>query len=143
MKLPRNARILRGQLDAAPYASVFFLLLNFIVMASLVYTPGVQVPLTLPVADGLPGTDRPIVSVAVEKNGQLYFQNQRVTENEFTNRLFQLTQKSSAVPTLVVQADKDVRLETLIRLRMLARAVGVQEIVEATLPRPFTSPTSP
>ena len=140
MKLPRNARILRGQLDAAPYASVFFLLLNFIVMASLVYTPGVQVPLTLPVADGLPGTDRPTVAVAVESNGQLYFQNQRVTETEFTNRLSQLVRKSSEMPTLVVQADKDVRLETLIRLRMLARAVGVQQMEEATLPRPFSSP---
>jgi len=143
MKLPRNARILRGQLDAAPYASVFFLLLNFIVLASLVYTPGVQVPLNLPVADGLPGTDRPTVAVAVESNGQLYFQNQRVSETEFTNRLSQLTRKSSEMPTLVVQADKDVRLETLIHLRMLARAVGVQDMVEATLPRPFSSPTSP
>jgi len=143
MKLPRNARILRGQLDAAPYASVFFLLLNFIVMASLVYTPGVQVPLNLPVADGLPGTDRPTVAVAVESNGQLYFQNQRVTETEFTNRLSQFARKSSEMPTLVVQADKDVRLETSIRLRMLARAVGVQQMVEATLPRPFSSQTSP
>ncbi len=143
MKLPRNARILRGQLDAAPYASVFFLLLNFVVLASLVYTPGVQVPLRLPVADGLPGTDHPAIAVAVESNGQLYFQNQRVTENEFTNRLTQLTRKTGQPLTLVVQADKDVRLDTLIHLRVVARDAGVQEVLEATLPRPFASPESP
>ena len=45
MKFPRNARITRGLQDAAPYASVFFLLVLFVMLGSLVYTPGVQVPL--------------------------------------------------------------------------------------------------
>ena len=35
MKFPRNARMLKGHLDFAPFASVFFCLLIFVVTASL------------------------------------------------------------------------------------------------------------
>jgi hypothetical protein len=41
MKFPRNARIFRGQLDAAPFAIVFSCLLLFLLLSSLLYTPGV------------------------------------------------------------------------------------------------------
>ena len=45
MKFPRNARISRGHLDAAPFAGVLFCLLIFLLLASLVYTPGVLINL--------------------------------------------------------------------------------------------------
>ena len=42
MRFPRNAKIFRGQLDAAPLAGVFFLLLIFFLLSSrLAFTPGV------------------------------------------------------------------------------------------------------
>ena len=40
MKFPRNARILRSQLDAAPFAAVFFLLVIFMMLGSLVLYAG-------------------------------------------------------------------------------------------------------
>jgi biopolymer transport protein ExbD len=73
MKFPRNARIFRGQLDAAPFATVFFLLVIFLMLGSLVYTPGVR--LNLPTGENLPGTDRPSVAVAMDANGRLYYEN--------------------------------------------------------------------
>src|SRR5512138_2187267 len=78
MKFPRNARIFRGQLDAAPLALVFFLLVIFLMLGSLVYTPGVR--LQLPVTEGLPGMDRPSVSVAIDASGRVYYQNQVVAK---------------------------------------------------------------
>jgi biopolymer transport protein ExbD len=56
MKFPRNARIFSSQLDAAPFATVAFLLVIFMMLGSLVYTPGVHIQ--LPVAEGLAGTDK-------------------------------------------------------------------------------------
>jgi len=51
MKFPRQAKIFRGQLlDAAPVAGVAFLLLIFIQLGSLLYTPGVLVQLKNPAA---------------------------------------------------------------------------------------------
>jgi len=79
MKFPRNARIFRGQLDAAPFAAVLFLLVIFLMLGSLVYTPGV--PLQLPVANDLPGTDKPTIAVAIDGNGRLFFENQGIEEN--------------------------------------------------------------
>src|SRR5262245_19931708 len=85
MKFPRNARIFRGQLDVAPFAAVFFLLVIFLMLSSLVYTPGVR--LELPVADNLPGTDKPTVAVAIDKNGRLYFENKWIEQSELSERL--------------------------------------------------------
>src|SRR5512138_2901778 len=112
MKFPRNARIFRGQLDAAPLALVFFLLVIFLMLGSLVYTPGVR--LQLPVTDGLPGMDRPSVSVAIDAKGRLYYQNQPVDGDALRERLKDAAANSSEPLTLVIQADKDVTYEMLV-----------------------------
>jgi biopolymer transport protein TolR len=151
MKFPRNARIFRGQLDAAPVASVFFLLVIFVMLGTMVYTPGVRVPIELPsspdanAANALPGTDRPTVSIALDAEGQFYLENQRVSETALTNRLQQLAKKSPQPLTLIVQADKHVTEEMLVHLAQLCRGAGIQELLLATLPRAFSSdaPKSP
>jgi biopolymer transport protein ExbD len=142
MKFPRNARIFRGQLDAAPFAAVFFLLLIFMMLGSLVYTPGARLQLQLPRADGLPGTDKPTVSVAVDGDGRLYYENQWIEENDLRGRLREAAKKSPEPLTLVVQADKSVSYETCLRLALLARDAGIAEALLATLPRAYAAPVS-
>src|ERR1039458_5182540 len=116
MKFPRNARILRSQLDAAPFAAVFFLLVMFMMLGSLIYTPGARVELQLPRANGLPGTDKPSVYVAVDADGRLYYENQWIEEKALRGRLQAAARKTSEPLTLVVQADKSVSYERLMRL---------------------------
>ena len=134
MKFPRNARIFRAQLDVAPFASVLFLL--FMMLGLFVYTPGVR--LQLPVADDLPGTDRPTVAVAVDANGQLYFENQSIGESQLRDRLRQSAKASKEPLVLLVKADKAASQEALIRLSLLAREAGIAEGWLATAPRPFS-----
>jgi biopolymer transport protein ExbD len=137
MKFPRNARILRNQLDAAPFATVFFLLVIFLLLGTLVYTPGVR--LQLPVADNLPGTDRPTVAVAIDINGRLYFENQPVETNQLLARLKAV--RTTAGPlALVIQADQGVSYDKLVRLTLLAREAGIAEAWLASLPRPLAAP---
>jgi biopolymer transport protein ExbD len=140
MKFPRNARIFRGQLDAAPFAAVFFLLVIFLMLGSLLYTPGVR--LQLPMADDLPGTDKPTISVAVDAGGHFYFDNQLVQESQLTSRLKQAVAASPVPLTLVIHADRAVTTEMLVRLEMLARSAGMTNGLLATLPRavPTRSP---
>jgi biopolymer transport protein ExbD len=135
MKFARNARIFRGRLDATPIASVFFLLAIFILLGSLLYTPGIRVGVELPRADDLPGTDRPTLSVAMDKDGRYYFDNQQVGEQELTNRLHAAAQQSSEPLTLVIHADKQAAYEKVICLAMLARDAGIPDTLLATLPR--------
>ena len=132
MKFPRNARIFRGRLDA-PFAAVFFLLAIFLLLTSLVYTPGVR--LELPVASDLPGTDRSTVAVAIDAHGQLYFENQSIEEEALRIRLRRRAAVSPEM-VLVVQADKRVTYERLIRLAMIARDAGISRSWLATLPNP-------
>ena len=138
MRFPRNARIFRGQLDFTPFASVFFLLVIFVMLGGLVYTPGVRVQ--LPVADDLPGTDQPTVTVAVDASGRLFFRNQLIEAGQLQARLREEVERSGQTLTLVVQADKDLTQDKLERLLSLARGAGIQEAWLARLPRLVTSP---
>jgi len=133
MKFPRNARIFSSQLDAAPFAIVAFLLVIFMMLGSLVYTPGVHIQ--LPVAEGLAGTDKQPIYVAVDANGRLYFENQGIEENELRTRLRKAVKDSTEPLALVVHADKAITLEISTRLTMLAQQIGISELVWATLPR--------
>jgi biopolymer transport protein ExbD len=127
--------MLRGQLDAAPFVMVFFLVLIFVLLGNQVYTPGVQV--RLPVTDNLPGSDNPSVSVAVDPQGRFYFENQLMSENELSQQLRGLVASTPDL-ILIVHADRDVSYDTLVQLTQLARKAGIQEALLATMPRLFS-----
>jgi biopolymer transport protein ExbD len=137
VKFPRNARIFRGQLDAAPFAAVFFLLVILLMLSSLVYTPG-GVPLRLPFASDLPGVGQQPIAVAVDANGRLYFENQPVQTNQLRERLQRVAKASPEPPTLLVQADQAVTIEMMMRLTMVARDAGITNLLVAALQRPLS-----
>ncbi len=133
MRFPRTKKMFRGQLDAAPFAGVFFLLVIFLALnSSLVFTPGV--PIRLPMADDLPGTDSATVVVAIDAGGQLFFENPATDEKRLQQRLTDEVKSSREPLTLVVQADKDVKHETLVRVSLLARQAGFKDAPLATRP---------
>src|SRR6266850_1053638 len=141
MKFPRNARIFRGHLEIAPFASVFFLLVIFISLSSLMYTPGVKIQ--LPTADNLPGIDKPSVSVAIDSNGRLYYANKSIVEADLKNELKNELRKTAGKPlVLIVHADQQVTYKMLLGLTLLARDAGISEALLATLPNPAAPPTT-
>jgi biopolymer transport protein ExbD len=141
MKFPRNARLLRSPFDMASFAAVFFLLVIFMVLGGLVYTPGVRIE--PPPADGLPGTDQPTVAVAVDARGRYYFANQIVGEEQLKDDLRDAIKKSREPLTLVIHADKAVNYDQLIHLTILAREAGIHNALGATLPRIINAPAKP
>lgn len=147
MRFQRQARIFRGQLDVAPYAGVLFLLVLFLLLhSSLVFRPGVRIE--LPQADEVPGPDRPALLLAVDANGQVYFENQIVQERQLQARLNTAVRQARHPMILVLQADGRVSQNQLVRLGEMARAAGIQEVWLATRPRRFepaatTAPAKP
>jgi biopolymer transport protein ExbD len=141
MKFPRNARLLRSSFDMAPFAAVLFLLVIFLMLGAFLPTSGL--PLRLPVANDLPGTDQPTVAVAVDARGRFYFANQIVAEDKLKSALKAAAQKSRTPLTLVIHADKTVTYDRLIHLALLARDAGIQNALLATLPRVVTTPAAP
>jgi biopolymer transport protein ExbD len=141
MKFPRNAKIFRGQLDAAPFIGVFFLLVIFLVLASLVYTPGVEMKIRLPETSAEPvGVAGPTLAVAVTAGGQLFYKNQLIQKRDLQARLREVSRRSPEPVTLVIQADKTITLEALLELRQLAADAGIKTIAPEVLPRVFDSP---
>jgi biopolymer transport protein ExbD len=140
MKFPRNARIFRGHLEVAPFAAVFFLLVIFISLSSLMYTPGVSIQ--LPAADNLPGTDKPSVSVGMDRNGGLYYENKWVTEKDLKARLRRAVSDAGPSLVLIVHADEAVTYKMLVNLTLAARDAGISEALLATLPGPVNSPAA-
>jgi biopolymer transport protein ExbD len=139
MKFPRNTRLQRSPFDVAPFAAVFFLLVIFLMLATLLPTPGLQLPL----ADNLPGTDKPTVALAVDAGGRLYFANQVISETQLTSALRAAAGRAPGPLTLVINADKTVTYEQLVHLTSLARGAGIQTALLATLPRAITAPGKP
>jgi biopolymer transport protein ExbD len=93
MRFPRQAKIFRGQLDAAPVAGVLFLLLIFLQISSLLYTPGVLVNLHNPAA-----------TIRIAKDGRIQFDTNFFTAAQ-TNELRAALQNSAAGPPFDLQAD--------------------------------------
>jgi biopolymer transport protein ExbD len=137
MKFPRNARIFRGHLEIAPFASVFFLLVIFISLSSLMYTPGVKIQ--LPRANDLPGLDKPSISVAVAADGRLFYANTNIAERNFRAELTNQVRKAAGKPlVLVLHADQHATYDTLLGVTIAARDAGITEALLATLPNPAT-----
>src|SRR6185503_3035840 len=133
MRFPHNSKIYRGQIDAAPFLGVFFLLIIFLLLnSSLVFTPGV--PITLPEGVNLPCTDKPTAVVAIDPSGHYYFENQLCDEARLKERLQNAVQRSAEPVTLVVQADKNAKVETLARLGMMANSLGIRQVLQAVRP---------
>ena len=139
MRFPRNVRIIRGQFDVAAFAGVLFLLVIFLLLqSSIVFTPGV--PIRLPETTDLPGTTNLTVTVAVDAQGQFYFENQLATESRLKEKLSSAVSRAKEPITLVVQADRAVTHDVLVRLGLLAREAGMGEALLAVKPHPWPAP---
>ena len=144
MKFPQHTRIFRGQLDMAAFAGVFLLLTLFLLLhTSLVFIPGVNV--RLPESAALPGTLNRTVFVTVDWNGQVYFEDQVISDNDLKERLRTAVGRAKEPVTLVLLADKDTRYDVIVRLGLLARETGIREMLQATRPEtvPVAAPAAP
>jgi len=141
MKFPRHSRLLRGPFDMAPYVTVLFLLVIFLMLGGLVYTPGMLIQ--PPLADDLPGTDKPTVAVALDAGGRYYFANQIIAESKLKSVLKTTADKSHEPLTLVIHANKTVTYDQLVHLVLLARDAGITNALLATLSRTVNEPTEP
>jgi len=133
MRFPHNTRIFRGQLDAAPFVGVFFLLVIFLLLNSaLVFAPGV--PIRLPEGSNLPGLDRPSLTVAVDQSGNYYFNNQLCDEARLKERLQAAVEHNRQPLVLLLKMDKAASMDAFVRLSLLARSLGIREVFEAIQP---------
>ncbi len=124
MKFQRNLRIFRGQLDAAPIASVFFLLLFFVVLQSfLVYRPGVKIALA--------GDLNPHEQIVrVDARDRIAYKNLFFKEPEFGKRLRDEAARAKAPKLLSIRTEPGTRTELVHGIRALAAELNIPASVQ-------------
>jgi biopolymer transport protein ExbD len=122
MRFPRNATIFRGQLDVAAFAGLFFLLALFLLLASLIYTPGVSIDLTAP-GESV-GAALARKSINVTRTGEISYGEATYRLGDF-ERLRMELKKLPPEAALVVSADPSAPREIIVRLRGMARELGI------------------
>ncbi|MFT4690493.1 MAG: ExbD/TolR family protein [Verrucomicrobiia bacterium] len=144
MRYSRNAKIFRGQLDAAPFAGVFFSLLIFVMLNQMmVHTPGVKIDLAQ--ADNLPGIGEPSIAVAMGADGQFYFRNQTVSpaklKEELRAEVFRAKQQGRDL-SVIALIDGSLPSRALVMLAEISREAGVKQLLQATRPLGGTAPST-
>ena len=209
-----NIRPFHGRLDFAPFGGVLFLMLPLLLFhTSMVFKPGIEVDINLPVSSQRTGVGDPSLAVAVDANGILYFRGQTLRDQVFSlsvseaeenlplsellinrapdldsnivlrsieqgrvrvdgrlarlddqlkagqqvelelpstellrPRVIQAIEGGGKTPkevSLLIQADKAVRHEAIVRLCTLAGEIGVGHVLLASRPPDFSRPFEP
>ena len=103
--------------------------------------PGTRI--SLPVSPDQPGVNTPSVIVAVNANGQMFYENQLVQRDaDLEARLANAASAAREPLTLILRMDRAVAVETFVKLSDMARKAGFKQVVMATRPslRPVEAP---
>jgi biopolymer transport protein ExbD len=104
--------------------------------------PGMRIE--LPVSPDQAGVNMPSVIVAVNANGQVFFENQLVQKDaDLEARLTKAAAAAREPLTLTLRMDRAVAVETFVKLSDMARKAGFAQVVVGTRPtlRPVEAPT--
>ncbi len=88
----------------------------------------------LPEIDDLPGTTNASLVVAINLNGQVFFENQMVEAEVLRKKLVKAQASSREPLTLILQADRGVEYGNVLSLSVMARQAGFAEVLLATRP---------
>jgi biopolymer transport protein ExbD len=122
MRYPRNIKIFRGGVDAAPFAGLFFATVLFLVLLySHVFFPGV--PIELSDVEGPP--EASARTVAVLKNGNVRFLGETVDMAGFQSTLKEHMQKGDLPRRVVLESEPGVDEQLPKRVENLLRDAGL------------------
>lgn len=112
MKLTRTWQPHWALFGLVPFINVLFLVLVFFALSSrYVIQPGVAVTLPFSPFKLAPQRSPQVVSITSAPAPAIYFRDQRVTQEEFAQRLGELPVKER---TLIVRADRGTPYETVV-----------------------------
>jgi biopolymer transport protein ExbD len=122
MRYPRNVKIFRGGVDAAPFAGLFFATVLFMVLFySHVFFPGVPVAL----AGDDDAADLSERTVEVLKDRSVNFLGERHEANEFPQQLAERVRKGDLPERVVLQSEPGAPEASVSRVESLLKESGI------------------
>jgi biopolymer transport protein ExbD len=122
MRYARNAKIFRGQVDAAPFAGVFFLLLLFLLLFNThVFIPGVRVDL-----GGQPAPPELTARIVkVLRSGEINFEGSKYSYSQLQSELQERAQKGQVPARLIFDSEPGTPEELVNQVRDLVSGMGI------------------
>ncbi len=121
MRFPRNAKIFRGQIDAAPFAGLFFMLLLMLLLyGNSIFIPGIRVQLRDQTTPEL--EER---TLTVETSGRVTYMGERYEVERFEERL-RLQAQAGRLPGRVRYiVEPKASPELVTRVEQFTRELGI------------------
>ncbi len=137
----RTTRLLKGEAwDLAPFLCVLFPLAFFLLFQNTLVRPRGNV-LQLPPADPaapLIAAGRPLLVVAVDASGRIFFENRFLESTqlgpELASRLTRLDAAAAREAVLVLEADQGLSHVAIEQIGRIVRAAGIRELILSSRP---------
>lgn len=110
---------------------VLLLIIFFLLTSTYVLEPGIRV--RLPKTRFVEAVTEREARVSITREGRLFLNDQPVTFSNLGVNLEQLL-PTLCEPVLIIRADKDVRVDMLVRVMDIARGAGYERFLIATRP---------
>ena len=110
---------------------VLLLLIFFLLSSSFFIQPGIKVNLPKAITGNVESKDR--INLTITKKEMIYLNNQQILKSELGGKLKELL-KDQPEKLVVIQADKDLTLETAIEVVDIAKLAGAEKFMIATQP---------
>jgi len=133
MRFKRHLELERGQkeINITPLVDMVFLLLIFFMLtSSFIVLPGIKI--NLPKAVTSQAIKEKNIIITINNENIIYLDKKPITPQELTNYLTQIIESKQEKP-LLIKADKNTQLGTVVTVWDICRDVGITQINIATL----------
>ncbi len=110
---------------------VFLLLIFFLLSSTFVVQPGIKVQLPKATTATAESKGRIYVTITVKKD--IFLNQEKVSKTDLGRQVFRLLQEDEE-RMVVIQADKDLTLETTIEVIDIVKLAGCEKFIIATRP---------
>ena len=116
----------RPRVEVVPMIDIMMFLLVFFVVISLNMIAGTGIPLEIPGSKTTQELKSSTITVGVTKDGNTVVEGKKLTPEELTQTLVSL--KKNQKVDLILAGDKDVSLQTLLKVMDSIRGAGISSV---------------
>jgi biopolymer transport protein ExbD len=136
MKVPSPRSNKKARIEIIPLIDIIFFLLATFVMVSLSMVKNQGIPVNLPVASTGAAQERQnYASITITENGEIHFNQEKVTLDQLNERLRQL-KIDQPDPRIFINGDEKASFGKAVSLLDEVRRHGITRVAIETRPRP-------
>ncbi len=110
-------------INVIPFVDIMLVLLAIVLTTSTLVQKNL-IPISLPKSSSKEKIVKKSFSITIKKNGEIFFEKERVLKNEFANRLKDLSKRSS----ILINCDKNAKFQNFVFVLDKLKERGFQNI---------------